>query len=378
MTTENTGARALVVGAGICGLAASIALAGEGLEVELVERQTDIEALGSGITLIGPALRALRMLGVADECLAEGYGVTTFETVDVHGELASSFELPSPVGDDLPGMLGIMRPALHRVLLDQAYRSGATIRTRTRPTSLEVRPDAVDVTFDGGDRATYDLVVGADGLRSSVRELLFGPMPQRFLGQGCVRVTLPRPARVTGEIQYQPAGDVFVGFTPTSAQSMYMYCSFPLAEDCRPTPVEIVELVRRKTAPFAGLLDEVRDHMVDPGQVNLARFHTVLAPHPWSRGRAVIVGDAAHCPAPQLAAGAAMCLEDAVALGAEVAAAPSIEDALPAFSARRHDRCRFVVETSSLLSRWQTYPGSSDQDHERVTADAFAVLSEPF
>jgi 2-polyprenyl-6-methoxyphenol hydroxylase-like FAD-dependent oxidoreductase len=73
-----------------------------------------------------------------------------------------------------------------------------------------------------------------------------------------------------------------------------------------------------------------------------------------------------------------MCLEDAVALGEEVAAADGIPAALLRFSERRYERCRFVVETAGTLSHWQTYPGNADAEHERVTADAFALLAQPF
>lgn len=370
--------RALVVGAGIGGLAASIALSRQGVAVELVERRPVVEALGSGITLIGPALRALSLLGVVDRCEAQGFGMTTFDTLDIDGRLASRFELPSPVGTDHYGMLGMMRPALHRILLDEVLADGATIRTNTSPTGIENGPESAAVTFNTGERAYYDLVVGADGVRSSVRNLVFGPMPLTFRDQACVRVVLPRPAEVIGEVQYHPAGDVFVGFTPTSEESMYLYCSFPVSRDGWPTPDEILELVRRKTEPFGGLLSRVRDKIVDPGQVNLAKFETVLVPDPWARGRTVLIGDAAHCPTPQLAAGAAMCLEDAVVLGEEIGASSKIEVALAAFCARRYERCRFVVDTAVLLSHWQTYPGTPGTEHERVTSEAFELLAQPF
>jgi 2-polyprenyl-6-methoxyphenol hydroxylase-like FAD-dependent oxidoreductase len=73
-----------------------------------------------------------------------------------------------------------------------------------------------------------------------------------------------------------------------------------------------------------------------------------------------------------------MCMEDAIALGEELAAAPTLDDALRAFCTRRFDRCKFVVETSSQLSYWQTHPGSPGADHERVIADGFERLAGPF
>ncbi|MTD55623.1 FAD-dependent oxidoreductase [Amycolatopsis pithecellobii] len=368
----------LVVGAGIAGLATAIALAEQGMDVELVERRAQIQALGSGITLIGPALRALERLGVVEQCVAAGYGIRTFQTLNVDGTPASKFDLPSPAGSELPGMLGMMRPALHAILLDRAAALGVTARGGTELASVHTGDRAAEVTLTDGSGGRYDLVVGADGVRSATRDQLFGPVPLVFRGQGCIRAVVPRPAQVTGEIQYRPFGDVFIGFTPTGEDSMYMFCSYPVEEDGWPTPPELVDLVLRLTEPFGGFVPAARAEILDPDQVNLAKFSTVLAPEPWTVGRAVILGDAAHCPTPQLAAGAAMCLEDAVALAEELDTGGSVEAALVRFSQRRYDRCRFVVETSCQLAHWQTYPNNPDADHERVTAEAFERLARPF
>jgi 2-polyprenyl-6-methoxyphenol hydroxylase-like FAD-dependent oxidoreductase len=370
--------RALIVGAGIGGLAASIALAERGGNVTVVERRGEIAALGSGITLIGPALRALAALGLHEECLRQGFGITTFDTHKVTGELASRFLMPSPAGTDGPGMLGMMRPTLHTILLQRALEAGVPMLTSTEPSALRESSDGVEVTFADRTTERFDLVVGADGVRSTVRRLTFGEVPTVFRGQGCIRAVLPRRPEVTGEIQYHPLNDVFVGFTPTSENSMYMYCSFPVTRDLRLTQEEIVTLLVEKIRGFGGLVADVSTDIGDPGLVNFASFETVLAPAPWHRGRVVVIGDAAHCPTPQLAAGAAMCLEDAVALGEEIAHSTGVESALAAFSNRRFDRCRFVVETASQLSDWQVHPHTPGADHERVTADAFARLAEPF
>lgn len=370
--------KAVVVGAGISGVATAIGLAARGTEVQLVEKRKNVDALGSGITLIGPALRALEQLGVVDECVDQGYRIDTFATLDLNGELVSKFDLPSPEGSNLPGMLGMTRPTLHRHLLARAAALGVQIRTGTEPVSILERDAAVEVGFNDGTSSSFDLLVGADGVKSSVRKHLFGEVPLVFRGQACIRVVLPRLPEFTGEVQFQPAGNVFVGFTPTSETSMYMYISFPAEEAGWPSQEELLHLVRAMIEPFGGPMDRIRGTITNPDQLNLAKFHTVILPAPWSIGRTVIVGDAAHCPTPQLAAGAAMCLEDAVALAQELDDAHSVTEALTRFSNRRHTRCCYVVQTSSQLSYWQTYPGNPDTDHEGLTAAAFELLAGPF
>jgi 2-polyprenyl-6-methoxyphenol hydroxylase-like FAD-dependent oxidoreductase len=371
---------ALIVGGGISGLAAAIMLTRQGIDVDLIERQDQVHALGSGITLIGPALRALNRLGVYEECVASGYGVTNFEIYEVDGTPASRFPLPSPVGTDQPGLLGMMRPVLHRILLARAAREGASVRTATSPVRINQQAGAatVNVSFNTGESGDYDLVVGADGLRSTVRNLVFGPQSPLPRDQGIFRVVLPRPAEVTAEVQFLPAGDVNIGFTPTAPDRMYMYCLFPIKDGYLPDPAETVGLVRARLTPFGGIVAKIRDAITQPGQINYTSFETIVAPAPWYRGGTVILGDAAHCTTPHLAAGAAMCLEDAVALGEELAGAPTVDDGLAAFCRRRFDRCKYVVDTSSLLSYWQTHPGTPGADHQRVIADAFDRLARPF
>src|SRR5690606_8933107 len=128
------------------------------VDVELVERDTEIRALGSGITLIGPAVRALDRLGVIDECLANGFGIREFQLFDVAGEERDRFPLPSPDGTDQPGMLGMMRPGLHRILTDRVIAEGVPVRTGLSPTGIEHAGGTASVTFTTGERAHYDLV----------------------------------------------------------------------------------------------------------------------------------------------------------------------------------------------------------------------------
>ncbi len=368
---------ALVVGAGIGGLGTAVALASRGVDVELVERESEIHALGSGITLIGAALRALDRLGIYDECAAHGYAMDDFELFDPAGNPLTRFPLPKAVGTDHPGMLGMMRPELHRILLDAAKRCGVAIRTGTPVTGLESGTESATVTFADGGTARYDLVVGADGLRSTVRELVLGPVEVRFLGQGIFRVVLPRPAELMTECQIVGGADTTIGFTPTGPESMYMYVLFPIDATYRPAAQDMPALVRERLEPFGGFAVHARTFVDDATPINYTRFENLIVPEPWHRGRALVLGDAAHCTTPHLAAGAAMCLEDAVALGEELADT-GVDDGLSRFAGRRYDRCRYVVETSAQISFWETHPDTPGADHAGLMGEAFQRLAQPF
>ena len=369
--------KALVVGAGISGLATCLSLQQQGVDVDLVERRAEVEALGSGITLIGPALRALQMLGVYDSGIAQGFGISDFQTYDVDGTLASTFRLPSPVGTNQPGMLGTMRPTLHSILLQQVKQQGTSIRTGVSPTGIADGESSTTVTFDSGECNEYDLVVGATASGRLCASWSSGPCrrssPGRPLCGWCSHArarSLPRSSSTLSTTSSSAS--------PRQPQTACTCTARSRLIRTRPSPTEVLALTRETTAPFGGLVERIRKDIIDPGQNNLAKFETVIVPSPWSHGRIVIVGDAAHCPPPQLAAGAAMCLQGAVALGQELQRATGPEQALQNFAARRYERCAFVVHTGRQLSHWQTYPGTGGNDHERVTAEAFELLAQPF
>ncbi|MDL5156210.1 FAD-dependent monooxygenase [Actinomycetospora termitidis] len=367
---------ALVVGGGVGGLAAATALATRGIDVELTERESEIHALGSGITLIGAALRALERLGLYEECVAQGFVMNDFELFDPAGHPLTRFPLPKAVGTDHPGMVGMMRPQLHRILLDAAKARGVAIRTGAAVVGVESGADSASVTFEDGRTARYDLVVGADGLRSTVREAVLGPVEVRDLGQGIFRVVLPRPEELTTECQLVGDPETTVGFTPTGPESMYMYVLFAVDESYR--PADMPSAVRERLAPFGGFGATARAAVDESTPINYTRFENLLVPAPWHRGRVLVLGDAAHATTPHLAAGAAMCLEDAVALGEELAGAADLDEGLHRFAARRFDRCRYVVETSAQISWWETHPDTPGADHAGLMGEALHRLAEPF
>ncbi|MDI9939209.1 FAD-dependent monooxygenase [Rhodococcus sp. IEGM 1351] len=367
--------KALVVGGGIAGIATGLALSRGGIEVDLVERDEAIRAIGSGITLIAPAMRALQRLEVLDECIENGYGTKEMQICDVNGTVLDVMALPSALGSDLPGMMGMMRPMLHQILLDHAASEGLTVRTGLGPTAIETNSEHATVTFSDGSIADYDLVVGADGIRSTVRDIVSAPQTPVFQEQICYRAVVPRPASVTCEVAFVGCETAHIGFSPTGKDSMYIYCCVPTSELYRPPAEELPEIVRGYLAPFGGVVAELRDGITDPAQVNCAPLETILAPEPWYHGRVVLLGDAAHSTTPHLAAGAAMCLEDAVVLAEEFGTAATVPDALRAYSKRRFERCKYVVETSTQLSFWQTHPDVPGADQEGLRGEAFGILA---
>jgi len=371
--------KVLIVGGGLSGTAAALSLQRAGIEVDLVEREAVWRAMGTGITLMGPALRALQQLGVLDECLREGGGTSEMSFFDVDGNLLQQLELHGLLGPDYPAVGGMMRPALHRILAEAAAEAGVAVRTGVSVTSLEQRPDGADVAFTDGSSSAYDLVLGADGLRSQIREMVFGadaPQPQE-LGQMVWRAVLDRPASVTSEGQYYGPG-LKTGFTPLGPDTMYQFLVQPFADPELPAPADRPARMRELLAPFGGSVAEVREQITDPEKVDVRKLYWLLMPAPWYRGRVLLIGDAAHATTPQLAMGGAIAMEDGIALAELLVEHDDLDAALDAFMTRRYERCRMVVENSVQLSEWEKDAARHGEEAGRLTYESFVALAAPF
>jgi 2-polyprenyl-6-methoxyphenol hydroxylase-like FAD-dependent oxidoreductase len=136
--------------------------------------------------------------------------------------------------------------------------------------------------------------------------------------------------------------------------------------------------MREHLRDFGGLAAELRDAIGGPQTVDYRPLEALLVPAPWHRGRVVVVGDAAHVTTPHLAAGGAMCLEDALVLAEELGRGGSIDDGLRRFDERRFERCRYVVETSVYLSDGQMRSDANAEEHNNRYREAVRFLSQEY
>src|SRR5690348_120566 len=161
--------RALVVGGGIGGLSATLALRPHGVEVEVVERNPEWSVYGVGIIQPGNALRALHSLGLAEACVAAGHPILASRTFLADGVTEVAHSPFPPLVPGLPPGNGLPRPRLHEILTSRVRESGATVRLGVTVTRIENDATGVIATLSDGSRGSWDLLVGADGLYSQVR-----------------------------------------------------------------------------------------------------------------------------------------------------------------------------------------------------------------
>jgi 2-polyprenyl-6-methoxyphenol hydroxylase-like FAD-dependent oxidoreductase len=344
--------RVLVVGGGIGGLSTAIALRQRGVDVDVVEINPKWDVYGVGIIQPGNAIRALDALGLAEEAVAQGFAMKGSRYHDPFGNLLGEVPALDLLGPKYPPMNGITRPRLHVIFQDAVRASGADIR-------LGITVDAVgqdgSVTFSDGTAATYDLVVGADGIHSRVRSLVFpdAPAPE-FTGQIVWRYNVPKPDGLETLDMY-PGRNGMVGFVPMAPDLMYIfYIEAAPAADARLPKERLAEALRERLADFPEPVAELRDRYIDdPDKVVLRAVESLLVPIPWHRGRVVLVGDAVHATSPHVGQGGAMAMEDALVLAEEVTAGDDLEAALVRFAERRYPRCKEIWEISRQIGIWE-------------------------
>ena len=347
----------LIVGGGASGAAAAILLAAAGVAVDLVEIKPEPSAAGSGITLQGNAQRVLGQLGVWDEVRAAGYPFDSIglRAPDPAGTLVAEIPDAPTGGPSYPATVGLPRPELARILLARASSAGAKLRFGTTLTALSQDGGGVDADFSDGTSGRYDVLIGADGIRSVTRRALGITLETRSLGMGIWRAFGPRPASVVRTDLYYGGPSYIAGYCPTGKDSLYAYIVEAAQDRSGLTPDERLATMRSLSEAYHGPWDDIRALLDDPARVNYTWFETHVLDAPWNRGRAVVIGDAAHCCPPTLALGAAQALEDAAVLSELLIGSDVVDATLwDAFHARRFDRARAVVEASNQLCAWLT------------------------
>jgi 2-polyprenyl-6-methoxyphenol hydroxylase-like FAD-dependent oxidoreductase len=367
----------LVVGGGTAGCALATLLGRAGVAVEIVECEPDFTAYGSGITLQGAALRVLRDVGVWEELRRYGFEFNSLGLRSADGRLLAEIPDTRTGGPDLPATLGAYRPKLAEVLAAAAAGAGAKVRCGATVESFTQDADGVDVVFSGGDTGRYDLLVGADGVRSQIRRQLGIDVVPQPAGMGIWRVHARRPAEVERTDLVYDGPCYIAGYCPTGPDTLYAYLVEKAQNRSADTPEQKVGAMRALAAAYHGPWDAIRDDITHAERINYTWFERLMVEGPWNRGRAVLIGDAAHACPPTLALGAAMALEDASVLAEMLLARDRLDQGLfDAFVARRLPRVKAVVAGSMQLVAW-LLEHDPDADVPGLMRRINAMVSEP-
>lgn len=334
--------RVLVVGGGVGGLSSAVALRAHGFDVDVVERSGRV--VRDTVTLTGRCVDALADLDVLRECRARGNapGSVFVRSFDVAGEPFDQ-GTPKVPHSAMPPTVVIERPALIDILTSAARTAGVKIELPRTVTAIEQLAGQASVTFDNGDTTDYGLVVGADGVHSTVRDLMW-PGGVTATPAGAVGLHWQSTGLPEGDtgFYYRPGGIVTVGRLPGDVTyvSTFVDTDDPVTDDLgRDLLRETLDIY---SSPFVHAL---RERLDDEQPVAVRPWEWVFAQE-WCRGRVILVGDAAHATTHWLPAGAGLALIDAVVLGEELGEAADIPTGLSAFVARRWERAQLVVQAS--------------------------------
>jgi salicylate hydroxylase len=374
--------RVAVVGAGIAGLTLAVKLAGTGTVCRIYERAPRLEEVGAGIQLAPNATRLLHRLGLGERLAAVAVRPAAIEMRRWDtGAVLNRTEL----GEQCRRMYGtpyytVHRADLHRVLLD-AVPHGTVLLNR-ECTAIEEEADGVRLRFADGSRAWADVVVGADGVRSFVRDLLVHDTP-RYSGQVVYRGLVP--AERLPHLVVEPKVGIWLGpgqhcvCYPIAAGRSISFVATTPADDWRleswTEPGRVADLLDA----YPGWDPQVRRILGAADAVSRWALHDRDPVPRWSTDRITLLGDAAHPMLPFGAQGANQAVEDAVVLGSCLGAVSpaAVPGALKRYEEARRPRTEQVHRTMRDNAKNHHFSdGPQQRDRDRAMADTWGLRGQ--
>ncbi|MEV4450443.1 FAD-dependent oxidoreductase [Streptomyces mirabilis] len=346
----------IVIGGGIAGTATALALHKAGFGVTVYEAHPEsAEDIGAFLTLASNGMRALAQIDASAAVTEVGFPLRAMSVLDAAGTEVARMPL-GEAHDPLLAYRCLRRGEFNAALQAEAARRGIELRRGTRLASVESGPDGVTTHFTDGSTATADLLIGADGLNSTVRESIAPETQPCFAGESVFYGYASEAPLVaeTGRLTMVRGGAAAFGCAVSPAGETYWFARVagePLSADdiAHGTPGHwrelLVPLLRGDATPAADVVAATTDRIM---VTNATEMPTGT---PWHHGRTLIIGDAAHAASPATGQGASMALEDAVVLAKSLRDASDTESALSLYEALRRPRVEHNITTSGKISR---------------------------
>ena len=337
--------KAVIIGGGIGGLCAALALRQIGIDVRVYERTKAFEPVGAGLSLWTNAIRTLRRLGLADQVIEAGSIFRRSEFRNPSGKVLQSGDLG---GLNEPNIC-IHRAELHRVLASALPPD--TLRLGMKCISVEQDAERVTIHLSNEETDQADFVIGADGYRSAIRQHLFPTTRIYYDNRTSWRGIAENQDGVPPDIAYQTWGrGQRFGHFCVDRKYVYWFAVVNLPEGQTPPAEKRKDFLRQRFlgwhAPIEHLMDiTAADNIVETGIYDIEPLER------WSKGRITLLGDAAHASTPDMGQGGCMAIEDAVVLARSLSQEQDLTSALIRYEAERKPRTTWIMNQSRRIGR---------------------------
>lgn len=354
MTTIRT---ALVVGGGIAGPVAAVALQKAGIEATVYEAHpSGHEDAGAFMTLGSNGIAALRVLGTADRAVAAGFPTPGIELRSHSGKTLGIARIDSPGTSDTPSHT-LKRADLYRAMRDEAVERGIRIEYDKRLVDTTETGGGVRAVFADGSEASADVLIGCDGIHSTVRRLIDPQAPSPayagLVGTGGYAREISVDAE-PGSYVMTFGKRAFLGYALAPDGEVWWFANVP-----RPSEPARGEVEAEPTEAWRDRLLELFADDIGPGVELVTASESILPMSPmhtlahlprWHRGRSVVIGDAAHAPSPSSGQGASLSIEDAVVLATSLRDLPDAPSAFAAFESARRSRVERIIKQAARVN----------------------------